>query len=115
MPPHVVRVPDLRSSGGSFRFEGAPYGASVSFFLIESEPGDGPDLHSHPYPEVFVVRHGHAQFTVGGETMSAASGDIVIAPADVEHGFVNAGPSRLEMINIHPSGQMITRWSSEAD
>jgi hypothetical protein len=32
---------------------------------------------------------------------------------EVPHGFVNAGPGRLEMMNLHPAGAMITRWLSE--
>jgi mannose-6-phosphate isomerase-like protein (cupin superfamily) len=110
---HVVKLADLPTSGGATPFEGGPYGAGVSFFLVDSAPGDGPDVHSHPYPEVFVVRHGQARFFVDGEGLDAEGGDIVVAPANVPHGFMNAGPGRLEMINLHPSGAMITRWLTD--
>lgn len=113
--PKVLKVADLPASGGARRFEGGPYGANVSFFLIDSAPGQGPELHSHPYAEVFVIRRGHAQFTLDGKTIDAESGDIVVAPAEAAHRFVNAGPSRLEMINIHASGDMLTRWLSDAE
>lgn len=111
--PHVVKLAELPTSGGATLFEGGAYDAEVSFFLVDSAPGEGPDEHSHPYPEVFVIRHGQARFVIDGEGLDAQGGDIVVAPANVPHGFVNAGPGRLEMINLHPSGAMITRWLSE--
>jgi hypothetical protein len=42
----------------SRQFEGYHYGAvDVSFFVSATPPGRGPSLHTHPYAEVFVVRH----------------------------------------------------------
>lgn len=111
----VVKVADLPAAGGGRRFEGGQYGANVSFFLIDSEPGQGAELHSHPYGEVFVVRRGHVRFTVDGKTLDAVAGHIIVARAETGHGFVNSGPGRLEMVNIHASGDMVTRWLTEAD
>ncbi len=111
----VINVADLPDAGGAQRFEGGPHGANVSFFLVDSEPGQGPEVHSHPYGEVFVVRFGRVRFTVDGDTFDAGSGDIVVAQAETAHSFVNVGPTRLEMINIHASGDMVTRWLSEPE
>ena len=48
----VVRSGELPPSpGGTVTFEGAPFGSEVSFFLVNNEPGSGPDLHRHPYSE----------------------------------------------------------------
>jgi mannose-6-phosphate isomerase-like protein (cupin superfamily) len=110
----VIKMAELPASDGACRFEGGPYGADLSFFLIESEPGQGPELHSHPYGEVFVVRGGHVRFSVDGKAIDAEAGDIVVARAESEHRFVNSGPGRLDMINIHASGDMITRWLTDA-
>src|SRR6185503_19088733 len=33
------------------KYEGEPYGSNTSFFLVDTEPGQGPGLHLHPYPE----------------------------------------------------------------
>lgn len=107
---HVAKVADLPAADGACRFEGGPHGADVSFFLVDSAPGQGPELHSHPYGEVFVVRFGSAQFTVDGATVDAQAGDILVVPADAEHCFVNRGPGRLELVAIHGSGRMVTRW-----
>jgi quercetin dioxygenase-like cupin family protein len=104
---HVVKAADLAPSGGARRFEGGPYGADLSLFLVDSEPGQGPDVHRHPYAEVLVVRRGHVQLTVDGTTLAAEAGDIVVVEAGTAHGFVNAGPGPLEMITIHAAGGMV--------
>lgn len=83
------------------RFEGRDFGAPVSMFLIDNEPGNGSTLHIHPYPETWVVRRGEAEFTVGDQSSRAVAGDIVVAPANVPHRFLNVGPDRLEMVCIH--------------
>ena len=38
-----------RSPRGTLTFEGEEYGSGVSFFLVHNQPGEGPDLHRHPY------------------------------------------------------------------
>jgi mannose-6-phosphate isomerase-like protein (cupin superfamily) len=43
------------------------------------------------------------RFTVGGQDVEAAAGQIVVAPANVPHKFVNVGSGQLEMVCIHPS------------
>ena len=93
------------------RFEGYRYGgANVSFFLSDTPPGRGPGLHTHPYDEVFVVEEGELTFTVGGDTIEAKGGQIVIAPAGAPHKFVNTGPTRARHIDIHTGGRMSTQW-----
>lgn len=83
------------------RFEGRDLGGPVSMFLIDNEPGKGSALHTHPYPETWVVHRGDVEFTVGGQSSRAAAGDIVVAPANVPHRFLNIGSGRLEMVCIH--------------
>jgi mannose-6-phosphate isomerase-like protein (cupin superfamily) len=108
--PHVIRQSQLRSAGGARRFEAGKYGADVSFLLVDLEAGQGPEPHSHPYGEVFVILSGQVEFSVDGNIIEAGSRDIVVAEAETVHSFVNTGAGRLEMVNIHASGQMITRW-----
>jgi mannose-6-phosphate isomerase-like protein (cupin superfamily) len=92
-------------------WQGAAAGANISvIFNLQTEPGGGPRLHSHPYPETFIIRSGEAIFTVGGETIRARAGQIVVVPAGVPHKFTNPGPEPLESIDIHESGQFITEW-----
>lgn len=92
------------------RFEGQAYDSQVSFFLVDNDPGQGPGLHVHPYPETWVVRKGEAEFTVGDQTVLTGPGDILVAPADVPHRFVNVGSGRLELVCIHPSDTIVQQW-----
>ncbi|AYM08013.1 cupin domain-containing protein [Agrobacterium tumefaciens] len=85
------------------RYEGCEYGSAVSIFLVNADPGRGPDLHVHPYAETWVVRKGEAEFTIGDQRARGSSGDIVVGPANIPHRFENIGTDRLEIICIHPS------------
>ena len=52
----VIRNEELPTSGGSPEFVGEDNGGvGISVILVEAEPGRGPSLHKHDYPEVFVV------------------------------------------------------------
>jgi mannose-6-phosphate isomerase-like protein (cupin superfamily) len=104
----VIRSGELRPSpGGTIRFEGEGYGSGVSFFLVNNEPGAGPDLHRHPYSETWIVRSGHGRFTAAGEEIEAGPGDIVVVEAEVPHKFENVGTERLDLVCIHASPRMI--------
>src|ERR671920_1556744 len=107
----VISNYELPNNGSVYTFEGYQYGdVDVSFFLSDTAPGKGPDLHKHPYDEVFVVQEGELTFTVGGEIIEATGGQIVIAPAGSPHKFVNSGTGRSRHIDIHTSRRMITEW-----
>src|SRR5690348_9368849 len=102
---------ELRQDGNYYEFEGQQYGSTnISFILVDVPPGGGPRLHFHPYEEVFIVQEGQATFTIGAETLEVKAGNIVIAPPDVPHKFVNSGAGRLRQVDIHLSGKMITTW-----
>ncbi len=99
------------TTGACTRFEGYQFGdVDVSLFLSDTAPGKGPDLHKHPYAEVFVVQEGELTFTVGEDIVEATGGQIVIAPAGAPHKFVNSGTGRARHIDIHSSRRMITDW-----
>jgi quercetin dioxygenase-like cupin family protein len=106
----VVRADSLPDSGSSYRFDGVDHEAPVSFFLTRGRPGEGPGLHRHPYTETFIIQEGQATFTVGNDTIEAHAGDIVVAPANVPHAFVNSGSGVLRSVNIHPVAEMETVW-----
>ena len=82
---------------------------SVIFVSLD-EPGGGPRLHRHPYPETFIVRKGSALFTVGAEQILATAGQMIVVPADRPHKFTNAGPGPLETTDIHENGTFVTEW-----
>lgn len=108
---HVIHPAEPRpGQSRTVRFEGEPYGSGVSFFLIDNEPGQGPGLHVHPYPETWIVRKGEAEFTMGKQTTRAGAGDIVVVGPQTPHGFKNVGTGRLEIVCIHASSRFIQEW-----
>ena len=90
--------------------EGADYGASISLILDESDPGQGPRLHRHPYEETWVVQEGHLTFRYGEDRLALGAGDIVIVPAGVAHKFTNDGPGPSKLVCIHASPTFIGEW-----
>ncbi|HSK99379.1 MAG TPA: cupin domain-containing protein [Rubrobacteraceae bacterium] len=105
--PHIVAREELPYATIAHRFEGYRYGGvNASFFLVDSPPGGGPVLHTHPYEEIFIMLEGDATFTVGDATIEASAGQIVVAPAGVPHKFVNSGSGPLRQVDIHPAGRI---------
>lgn len=91
--------------------EGEAHGAGISVMFFRTHAiGHGPKLHSHPYAETFIIRTGRARFTVGEASLDAAAGQIVVAPANLPHKFINLGPGVLESIDIHEAGRFETIW-----
>jgi mannose-6-phosphate isomerase-like protein (cupin superfamily) len=104
----VIRAGELPPSpGGTVTFEGEAHGSGVSFFLVNNEPGAGPDLHRHPYSETWVVRSGKARVTADGEDIEAGPGDILVVTPGTPHKFKNAGTERLDIVCIHASPRII--------
>lgn len=91
----------------TIRFEGGKYGANISFFAVNNDPGQGPGLHVHPYTETWIVQHGRALMRAGGESFEAGPGDIIVVEANTPHGFKNIGEGRLEIMCIHDNGTII--------
>lgn len=104
----VIDKADLPYGG---EFEGRLFGEpGFSFIWVELDPGRGPKPHTHEYTEVFVVIEGCAVYTLGEKTVEVSGGQVVIAPAGVSHGFVNAGPGLLRQIDIHGSDRFALEW-----
>ncbi|MGB0095352.1 MAG: cupin domain-containing protein [Solirubrobacteraceae bacterium] len=106
---------ELPGTADAHQFLGAQHGGvPVSFFLVHSPPGASVALHSHAYPEVFVLRAGRATFEVDEIEITAVAGDIVIAAAGAPHQFVNTGGEELGLTAIHPASEMSTHWLTPA-
>jgi mannose-6-phosphate isomerase-like protein (cupin superfamily) len=113
--PLLVRRDDLPGSPAARRFIGADHGAlPVSLFLVDDRPGAGPQLHRHPYPELFVVHRGTAAFRIDDAGLAATAGDILIAPAGTAHGFTNIGAEQLRITAIHTAPRISTDWLAPA-
>lgn len=110
-PNSFVRGGTLPGSDSADVFHGRDHGnLPISMFLVHNRPGEGPELHRHPYAEVFVVHSGQARFELDDATLTAAAGDVVIAPAGAAHRFTNAGSSELSMTCIHAAAEMESEW-----
>jgi quercetin dioxygenase-like cupin family protein len=110
-----ARVPiecrGLPGTEDAHQFVGAHHGGvPVSFFLVHSNPGAAVQLHTHSYPEVFILHAGRATFEVDEVEITAGPGDIVIAPAHAPHRFANTGADKLRLTAIHPAAEMSTEW-----
>jgi mannose-6-phosphate isomerase-like protein (cupin superfamily) len=105
---------DFATETSSEQFLGGRHGVDASFFLLHMEPGRGPSLHRHAYPEVFILRDGEATLTVDGAEYVARGGQLVIVPAGAAHAFKNTGSVTLEAMTIHPVPEMKTEWLEEA-
>jgi quercetin dioxygenase-like cupin family protein len=109
--PPIVRADELRRGASRTRtFVGAEHGAGVSYFFVDNEPGQGPDIHRHPYPETWVLLEGEARITIDDTVLHAVAGDTATAPAGAWHGFKNSGTGRLRVLCIHASDRIIQEW-----
>lgn len=114
MDYHVVNKDELPNSGNTSEFEGYLHGdIDISFLLVDMQPGEGVRLHKHPYQEIFIIQEGVATYTVGTTTLEARAGQIILAPADTPHKFINSGEGKLRQVDIHLSKRFITWWLEE--
>lgn len=106
----VIPIEDLKVSPTAALFEGSDEIGASMFVTEYPERGQGPELHWHPYPEVFVVQDGTAVFTAGDEDLTVPAGNIVIVPAHTNHGFKSAADETLRVVSVHPRGKIEQTW-----
>ncbi len=107
----LIRGSELPGPPGGLQFIGADHGdLPISLFLVDAPGGSGPKLHRHPYPEIFVVEGGQAEFQVADAHLTARAGNILIAPAGAAHRFTSVGPEKLRLTAIHIAPMMATEW-----
>jgi quercetin dioxygenase-like cupin family protein len=91
-------------------FEGGQYGVDFSYIhLSTTRVGASPPLHTHPYPEVVMIRQGRAEFTAGTGKMEAQAGQTIVIPAGTAHTFRTLGPGRYESIANHISPEFVSK------
>ena len=103
----VIPIEELRRGPTAALFEGREQIAASIFVTAYPERGQGPDLHYHPYPEVFVVEAWTAVFTAGEEELTVEAGHIVVVPAETVHGFKCAGDDELRVVSVHPNRTVV--------
>ena len=109
----LKRCDQRKGSIAAVEFEGEPYGAGVSFFLGNLQPGKGPGLHQHPYPETCIVLSGQASMVVDGKKVVAEAGDIVVIGPETPHRFTAIGNERLDMVCVHASDRFVIAPASD--
>jgi mannose-6-phosphate isomerase-like protein (cupin superfamily) len=63
------------------------------------EPGQEQKRHAHHGADkVYVVLEGTGRFHIGDDERDLGQDEIVLAPADVEHGVCNASEARLVLL-----------------
>lgn len=109
--PNVARAFKPRGANLSGSIEGVRFDSDVSVIVVDyQQVGEGPELHSHPYIETFIVLEGRAQFELDGERITALAGTVLVAPTGVPHRFENLGPGRLLQVDIHSADSFDTTW-----
>lgn len=111
---HLLRRADQQKGRiAAVEFEGGTYGAGISFFVGDLEPGRGPRLHRHPYPETCIVHSGEVTLAIDGREIVAGPGDIVVIGAGTPHRFTATGDSRLVAVCVHASDRFVIEWVDE--
>jgi len=88
--------------------EGYQFGTDCVIIRYSTDViGEGPNLHVHPYDEIFHILKGRAEFTVGGRIFEAEAGALIVGPANVPHAYKNVGPGRLDSVDIHLNDRWI--------
>ena len=101
----VFDLGDLQLSPTAFLFEGGPRaGVGVSMFIVRTPPGAAVELHTHPYPETFLLLEGRGRWTAGEDTVELQPNQIVVVPPQTPHGFRNIGEQPLLVVSVHESG-----------
>ncbi len=72
----------------------------VDVFVHSHTPGERADLHTHDVNHILVMRSGRMRWTVDGESLETGAGDVVVAPAGVEHGFEVLGDEDVKLLCI---------------
>lgn len=65
------------------------------------EAGQSHEAHTHAdQDKLYVVLEGHGRTIVGEQAASVGPGDVIFAPAGIEHSMSNPGPQRLVVLVI---------------
>lgn len=68
-------------------------------------PDGQAQLHTHPTEEAMVILEGEAVTWLGDDTITV-TGQTVLAPAGVKHGFTNKSGKPVRIMAIFPTGKV---------
>ncbi|MGD2272399.1 MAG: cupin domain-containing protein [Desulfobacterales bacterium] len=68
--------------------------------LFSFDKGQGLSEHTSPYDAVVYILDGRAEISIGGETQTVKSGELLIMPADIPHALHAAEQFKMLLIMI---------------
>ena len=74
--------------------------AGVPAYVNDHQPGEKADLHTHREDHILVMRSGRMRWTIDGQTVDTGAGDVIVAPAGIEHGFEVLGDEPVELLCV---------------
>jgi quercetin dioxygenase-like cupin family protein len=103
----VLDLEDMRFSATACLFEGGPRaGIGVSMFIVRMPPGTTVELHTHPYPETFLLLEGHGRWTAGEHVEELHPNQMLVVPPETAHGLRNIGETPLLVVSVHEAGSI---------
>jgi quercetin dioxygenase-like cupin family protein len=85
-PPRAVRLADeIQYSPAAVVSKTLVKKPTGTITLFAFDAGEGLSEHTAPFDAVVQILDGEAELTIGGNSMSATAGQMVIMPANVPH------------------------------
>lgn len=107
----VLNLDDMQLGPTAYLFEGGPRaGVGVSMFIVRTPPGSAVELHTHPYPETFLLLEGQGRWTAGDEIVELHPNQMLVVPPQTAHGFRNVGDEPLLVVSVHEAGTIEQSW-----
>jgi mannose-6-phosphate isomerase-like protein (cupin superfamily) len=107
-----IDLEELRLGPTAALFEGGPRAdTATTMFVVRTPPGRWVDLHTHPYPETFVLLAGTARWTAGDAVLDVEADHVISVPAETLHGFRNTGSVPLLVVSVHESPTLIQTFT----
>ena len=79
---------------------------SLTVLDITMSQGSEVTTHIHPTEEAMIIVDGELEAVLGDDVVTVSSGQTVLAPAGVKHGFVNRSGAPLRIMAIHPTNKV---------
>jgi quercetin dioxygenase-like cupin family protein len=80
-------------------------GPNFALRKFSMQKGGGMPRHTNTVEHEQYVLRGEATITIGEETYSVKTGDVVFIPAEVIHSYQNTGAEPFEFLCIIPNGE----------
>jgi quercetin dioxygenase-like cupin family protein len=80
--------------------------AAIAAGFVTLEPGAKPHPpHQHPEEEIMIVGEGTGEFSIRGVVTQVKTGDMLFAEANVLHGVLNTGKTRMTFYFMKVQGK----------